>query len=212
MVSAPAKRRSERSIPSSAPRYMPSRSTSSARCGPMLINTTRLPAIRSFRRSACSRAFRSSGLHIAGRALRSIVPSAPTFASTVSRVSVTCFTSTAIFKPFINTIILNILKNLRKGTPSTPYGEHRWRIFRHTMGRIHHKNGVFCPSAVSFTLCRSVIYLTIKDGCLYLRQPSFQLVIVSWDYLCAAPIMSRRRVIPRRCISRGRSSMMFLQA
>ena len=55
-------------------------------------------------------------------------------------------------------------------------------------------------------------YITIKGGCLLMGQPPFGLVIMLWDYLCAAPMMSLRRVMPRRCISHGRSSMMFLQA
>ena len=71
-----------------------------------------------------------------------------------------------------------------------------------------------CLSFTLFVLSPvySVIYITIKGGCLSMGQPPFGLVIMLWDYLCAAPMMSLRRVIPRRCISRGRSSMMFLQA
>ena len=97
-VSAPAKARSVNKYPLSAPLYKPSRIISAARPGPMVRIVTVEPGCVSFSLSACSKAFRSSGLKIAGSAARLIVPSAFMASFPTLRVSGTCFASTTIFK------------------------------------------------------------------------------------------------------------------
>ena len=74
---------------------------SAARLGPMVSMVTVDPGCASFRRSACSSALRSSGLKMAGRAARLMVPSAFMASLPTQRVSGTCFANTTIFKLMI---------------------------------------------------------------------------------------------------------------
>ena len=71
---------------------------SAARPGPMVRIVTVEPGCVSFSLSAFSKAFRSSGLKMAGSAARLIVPSAFMASFPTLRVSGTCFASTTIFK------------------------------------------------------------------------------------------------------------------
>ena len=97
-VSAPAKARSESTMPLSAPRYRPSRMISAARGGPIVSSVTLLPGKRSLSCRACSRALRSSGLKMAGSADRFMVPSSFIASLPTLRVSGTCLASTIMLK------------------------------------------------------------------------------------------------------------------
>ena len=86
---------------------------SPARGGPMVKIPTVEPGFCSFKRRACSNAFKSSGLKIAGRAARFTVPSAVIASLPTFLVSGTCLASTTIFKLiFKNGYCYNSLKLL----------------------------------------------------------------------------------------------------
>ena len=65
------------------------------------------PSTLSLMKSAASRAFKSSGLKIAGRAARFTVPSGVMASLPTFRVSGTCFASTTIFRCFISYKLFN---------------------------------------------------------------------------------------------------------
>ena len=71
---------------------------SPARGGPIVKIPTVEPGCCSLMRKACSSAFKSSGLKIAGNAARLMVPSAFIASLPTFRVSGTCLASTTIFK------------------------------------------------------------------------------------------------------------------
>ena len=72
---------------------------SAARGGPIVNIPTVDPGFCSFKRNACSKAFKSSGLKIAGSAARFTVPSAVIASFPTVLMSGTCLASTMIFKP-----------------------------------------------------------------------------------------------------------------
>ena len=94
-VSAPANRRSVSRTTRSAPRQSDSRRMLAALGGPMVITVT-VPPWRSLIWRAISRAFRSSGLKMAGRALRFMVPSLVITSPVMLCVSGTCLTRTTL--------------------------------------------------------------------------------------------------------------------
>ena len=71
---------------------------SPARGGPIVRIPTVEPGFCSFNLRACSKAFKSSGLKMAGKAARLTVPSAVIASLPTFLVSGTCFASTTIFK------------------------------------------------------------------------------------------------------------------
>ena len=97
------------------------------------------PGFCSFKRRACSRAFKSSGLKMAGRAARFTVPSAVMASLPTFRVSGTCLASTTIFKAII--IINNVLLSSKSGA--------KVRLFTHTAKQIA-QNRPKCAQNVRF--------------------------------------------------------------
>ena len=79
---------------------------SPARGGPMVKIPTIVPGICSFILRACSSAFKSSGLKMAGNAARLMVPSAFIASLPTFLVSGTCFASTTIFKLILYIIMV----------------------------------------------------------------------------------------------------------
>ena len=67
----------------------------------MVMTVTVEPGFASFNLKACSNAFKSSGLKMAGNAERFTVPSGVMASGPTFRVSGTCLASTMIFKPIV---------------------------------------------------------------------------------------------------------------
>ena len=103
-----AKALSVSNTPASAPLYNDSLNISAARMGPMVSTVIVASGNLSFTVSAISRAFRSSGLKMAGRAALFTVPSAFIASLPTARVSGTCLANTMILYMTIYFSIANV--------------------------------------------------------------------------------------------------------